>query len=83
MVVEDWEEPKSPHLIKHKLLFHSSFSEAKLKFAILKAMVQFNLRRFLKASGYKWIGTPLEQLTDLIFKTLLRELMQNVVHVFY
>lgn len=70
MTVNDWEEPKNPHLIKHKLLYHSDFSETKLKFAILKAKAQFILRRNLGTKGYKLLITPFERLTDHIFKLI-------------
>jgi anaerobic magnesium-protoporphyrin IX monomethyl ester cyclase len=70
MIVNDWEETKNLHLIKHKLLYHSAFSEAKLKFAILKATAQFKLRKHMGTRGYKLIVTPFERLTDFIFKLL-------------
>jgi len=68
MTVSDWEEPKNLHLIKHKLLYRSDFSETKLKFAILKATAQFTLRKHLGTGGYKLLITPFERLTDFIFK---------------
>jgi len=70
MILDDWKEPKHLCLIEHKLLYRSSFSEAKLKFAILKAMVQFKLRKHLGDRAYKLIGEPFERLTDLAFKLL-------------
>ncbi len=70
MILDDWKEPKHLRLIEHKLLYRSSFSEAKLKFAILKAMVQFKLRKHLGDRAYKLIGEPFERLTDLAFKLL-------------
>lgn len=70
MIIGEWEEPKNPRLTKHKLLYHSTFSEAKLKFAILKATVQFNLRKYLGKHGYGLIGTPFERLTDMMFRLL-------------
>jgi anaerobic magnesium-protoporphyrin IX monomethyl ester cyclase len=70
MTMDDWEEPKRLRLIEHKLLYRSSFSEAKLKFAILKATVQFKLRKHLGTRVYKLIGKPLEHLTDFTFKLL-------------
>lgn len=68
ITVKEWEEPKSPQLIKHQLLFHSSFSEGKLKFAILKGMIQFYLRKYLHPYGYEIVGRPFESLTDFLFK---------------
>ena len=70
IILDDWEEPKHLPIIQHKLLYRSSFSEAKLKFAILKATVQFKLRKYLGARVYKLIGEPFEHLTDFIFKLL-------------
>ncbi|NIO36163.1 radical SAM protein [Candidatus Bathyarchaeota archaeon] len=70
MVLDNWEEPRRLHLIEHKLLYHSSFSEAKLKFAILKATVQFKLRKYLGTRVYKLIGLPFERLTDLLFRLM-------------
>ena len=70
VAVEDWEEPKNWSLIRHKLLYGSSFSEAKLKFAIGKAHVQFYGRRFLGERGYGVVGMPFELLTDVAFKLM-------------
>ncbi len=70
MLVEEWEEPKSFRLVKHKLLFGSPISEAKLKFAITKGMVQFELRRFLGKTGYSLIGIPFELATDVAFRLM-------------
>lgn len=70
MTVQDWEEPKSLRLTKHKLLYHSTFSEGKLKFAILKATIQFNLRKYLGTRLYKLVFAPLEYLTDFAFRLL-------------
>ena len=69
-VVDDWEEPKNWSLIRHKLLYGSSFSEAKLKFAIGKAHLQFYGRRFLGGRGYGLVVKPLEVLTDAAFKLM-------------
>ena len=66
----DWEEPKNLQLIKHKLLFASKVSERKLKFAIVKGMVQFHIRKHLGDRGYRLLGAPFEVLTDLIYKAL-------------
>src|SRR3990170_4980380 len=69
-VVEDWEEPKNWALIRHKLLYNSGFSEAKLKFAIGKAHVQFYGKRFLGKRGYSMVGSPFERVTDVAFKLM-------------
>lgn len=67
---EDWVEPKNLRLVKHKLLFCSSLSEAKLRFVIVKGMVQFYLKKYLGTRGYDLIGKPTETLTDLIFRLM-------------
>jgi anaerobic magnesium-protoporphyrin IX monomethyl ester cyclase len=68
--VDDWEEPKNWGLIRHKLLYGSSFSEAKLKFAIGKAQVQFHGRKVLGDGVYGVVGAPFERLTDAAFKLM-------------
>jgi anaerobic magnesium-protoporphyrin IX monomethyl ester cyclase len=68
--IEDWEEPKNYHLIRHKLLYASGFSEGKLKFAIGKAWVQFYGRRYLGKAVYGVVGWPFERLTDWAFECM-------------
>lgn len=68
IIVDDWEEPKNWGLIRHKLLYGSSFSETKLKFAIGKAQIQFRSRRLLGNGAYNVVGAPFERLTDATFK---------------
>jgi anaerobic magnesium-protoporphyrin IX monomethyl ester cyclase len=70
VMVDDWEEPKNWRLIRHKLLYGSSFSETKLKFAIAKAQVQFRSRRFLGDGAYNVVGAPFEGLTDAAFRLM-------------
>jgi anaerobic magnesium-protoporphyrin IX monomethyl ester cyclase len=70
VATDDWEEPKRWGLIRHKLLYGSSFSEAKLKFAIGKAHLQFYGRRFLGEKGYGVVGVPFERLTDVAFRLM-------------
>jgi hypothetical protein len=57
-------------LIDHKLNFQSSFSENKLKFAIIKAMVKFRIRKHFGQFTYSIIGKPFEASTDIVFKAL-------------
>jgi hypothetical protein len=52
------------------LLYVSGFSEAKLKFAIGKAHVQFYGRKHLGKIGYSILGKPFERLTDLTFEIM-------------
>jgi anaerobic magnesium-protoporphyrin IX monomethyl ester cyclase len=68
--IEDWEEPKNYRLIRHKLLYDSGFSEAKLKFAIGKAHAQFYGRKYLGKTGYGILGKPFENLTDRAFELM-------------
>jgi anaerobic magnesium-protoporphyrin IX monomethyl ester cyclase len=67
LVMEEWEEPKNIQLIKHRLLFDSQVTELKLKFAIVKGMAQFYIRKNLGEKGYSLIGRPFEALTDAIY----------------
>ncbi len=70
MISNDWEEPEGFHLIKHRLLFRSPFSETKLKFAIFKGMTQFYVRKYLGEKGYSILGKPYEHLTDAVYNML-------------
>jgi anaerobic magnesium-protoporphyrin IX monomethyl ester cyclase len=70
IINDEWKEPKNINLVKHKLLFISGFSERKLKFAIIKGMGQFYVRKHLGRVGYAIIGFPFEYLTDAIFRLL-------------
>lgn len=67
---EDWKEPGGFHLVKHKMLFRSPFSETKLKFAIFKGMTQFYLRKYVDKEVYSLLGRPYERLTDTLFRIL-------------
>jgi len=67
---DDWSEPKHRTLTEHKLIYRSDFSEAKLKFAIVKGSAQFKLRKFLGEKGYWFLGKPFELLTDGLFRLL-------------
>ena len=69
-IVDDYEEPKNWAFIRHKLLYHSGFSEGKLKFAIGKAQVQFYGRKYLGKKAYDIVGLPLEHVTDSAFKLM-------------
>lgn len=70
MISSEWEEPKGRRLVKHKLVFRSPISEAKLKFAIVKGTAQFELRKRLGTRFYKLIGMPLEHLTSFVYRRL-------------
>lgn len=70
MTLDDWKEPRKFHLIKHKLLFRSRFSEDKLKFAIFKGMTQFYLLKYLGKRLYNSVGKIYEHITDAMYKIL-------------
>jgi anaerobic magnesium-protoporphyrin IX monomethyl ester cyclase len=70
LVLEEWEEPKNLQLVKHKLLFNSQITEIKLKFAIVKGMVQFYIRKYAGKQGYRIIGTPFEKMTDVAYELM-------------
>ncbi len=57
-------------LIDQHLAFESEFSEFKLKFAIVKAAVQFRIRKYLGEYGYTILGKPFEKLSTAIFRIL-------------
>ena len=67
LLSEEWEEPKNIQMIKHKLLFDSQVSEFKLKFAVIKGMIQFYSRKYMGEKGYALIGGPIEAVTDAVY----------------
>jgi anaerobic magnesium-protoporphyrin IX monomethyl ester cyclase len=70
MLCQEWKEPTGFHLMKHKLLFRTAFSELKLKFAVFKGMTQYYIRKHLGKRGYDVLGRPFERLTDRLFRIL-------------
>ena len=70
LVSEEWEEPKNIQMIKHKLLFDSNITEVKLKFAVIKGMIQFYTRKYLGEKGYVFVGKPFESVTDAIYNKM-------------
>jgi len=70
IVCEDWKEPDGFHLVKHRLLFSSPFSENKLKFALFKGMTQFYMRKYLGGRAYRVLGSPFERITDALYGTI-------------
>jgi anaerobic magnesium-protoporphyrin IX monomethyl ester cyclase len=70
LISDEWEEPKNVKLVKHKLLFDSKLSESKLKFAIIKGMVQFYIRKYTGKNGYRLLGAPFEILTNEVYNLL-------------
>lgn len=61
---------KRVKLIDQHLTFKSEFSEFKLKSAIVKAGVQFRIRKYLGANGYAILGKPFEKITDSMFRII-------------
>ena len=70
LVSEEWEEPKNIQMIKHKLLFDSQVSELKMKFAVIKGMIQFYIRKYTGEQGYAFIGRPFEEVTDAVYNKM-------------
>ena len=56
-------------LTEHCLTFDSDFSEAKMKFAVVKAKGQFLVRKGLGKYGFILLK-PIEFLTDAVFKLM-------------
>jgi anaerobic magnesium-protoporphyrin IX monomethyl ester cyclase len=67
LVSEEWEEPKNIQMIKHKLLFDSQVSELKMKFSVIKGMIQFYARKYFGEKGYIFFGRSFEAITDAIY----------------
>ena len=67
---EEWSEPNGFHLVKHKLLFHSDFSQNKLKLAMFKGMLQHYIHKYLGKRGYRFLGGPVEQTTEALYKAM-------------
>jgi anaerobic magnesium-protoporphyrin IX monomethyl ester cyclase len=67
-VVRDW-DGRTSMLSDHTLTFESEFSEAKMKFAILKGQVQFGFRKRLGRGSFL-VNRPFEMLTDRVFRIL-------------
>jgi anaerobic magnesium-protoporphyrin IX monomethyl ester cyclase len=61
---------KKIRLVDHELHFKSEFSEFKLKFAIVKATVQFRIRKYFGDRGYSIVGRLFEKISDMIFRSL-------------
>jgi anaerobic magnesium-protoporphyrin IX monomethyl ester cyclase len=57
-------------LISHSLTYNSEFSELKLKFAISKATIQYEIRKYLGEKWYRILGRPFERITDSVFKKM-------------
>jgi anaerobic magnesium-protoporphyrin IX monomethyl ester cyclase len=67
-IARDWKEPDSP-FCDHVLVFKTDFSEAKMRFAILKGQIQFRIQRDLGPRA-SLIQRPFEMLTDEIFRLM-------------
>jgi anaerobic magnesium-protoporphyrin IX monomethyl ester cyclase len=67
-IVRDWREQNSL-VCDHVLVFNSDFSQAKMKFAILKGQIQFKMQKMLGPDA-SIVHRPLEILTDGIFRLM-------------
>jgi anaerobic magnesium-protoporphyrin IX monomethyl ester cyclase len=67
-VMTDW-KVQSSLLSDHSLIFESEFSEAKMKFAILKGQIQFALQK-KPDSSISLVKKPFEMATDFIFRIM-------------
>jgi anaerobic magnesium-protoporphyrin IX monomethyl ester cyclase len=67
---DDLDQPKHLSVTDHRLIYRSSFSEPKLKLAIVKGSAQSQLRKTLGDRGYGLLGLPFERLTDYAFRLL-------------
>src|SRR5665647_574582 len=70
LVSDEWEEPKNIQMVKHRLLFDSQVSELKIKFAVVKGMIQFYIRKYFGAQGHRIMGKPIEIVTDAIYNKM-------------
>jgi len=70
MIIKEWTEPDNLHVIKHKLLYQSPFSESKLKFALFKGMTQHYIRKYLGNTAYDLIGNPFAQISEALYRAL-------------
>ncbi len=66
--VREWKQPDAL-LFDHALIFDSEFSEAKMRFAILKGQVQFEIKRRLGSAGTAAMKL-FEKPTDLLLRAL-------------
>ena len=58
-------------IIDHALIYRSHYSTTKLRFAIIKGTVEFQIKKRL--GKFSWlIGRPFEEITDLIIRKVLK-----------
>ncbi len=67
-VANDW-KGQSSLLSDHSLIFKSEFSEAKMRFAILKGQIQFAFQKRSDSPLYL-AKKPFEMITDILFKVI-------------
>jgi len=58
---------KNIQMLKHRLLFDSQVSELKMKFSVIKGMIQFYTRKYFGEKGYIFVGRSFEAITDTIY----------------
>jgi anaerobic magnesium-protoporphyrin IX monomethyl ester cyclase len=59
----------SHNMMKHRLVFKSDFSEAKLKFALFKGNTQFKIRKYCRKHSFIPYGL-FDKATELIFRLM-------------
>lgn len=70
IITREWTGPDNLHVIKHKLLYQSPFSESKLKFALFKGMTQHYIRKYLGNTLYNLIGKPFARTSEALYRVL-------------
>ena len=63
--IREWKQPEGP-VSAHRLIFDADFSEAKIKFGIMKGAVEFLVKKYLGNPAMKLVEKP----TDLILKMM-------------
>jgi anaerobic magnesium-protoporphyrin IX monomethyl ester cyclase len=66
-IKKEWESSRGP-VSEHTLVFEGDFSEAKMKFAVLKGRAQFALKKFGRCGSLA--AQPVETLTDVVFRLM-------------
>jgi len=69
LISADWVRPKFG-IIDHSLIYRSHYSSTKLKFAIIKGTVEFQIKKRLCRLSWL-IEKPFKKLTDYIFKKMV------------
>lgn len=68
-LIEGNPEPMHRGLIQHQLIYHSEIPERKLRFSVIKTMIQWALRKRLGRLG-PLVVRPFEYVTDHVFRLI-------------